>query len=163
MLNDSIIENFYAQNPYYDPAPTIRLECKLLHPDAVVPNKKRNTDAGYDVSAIADYTLPGYGTISVDTGIALSAPPGYYYTVDGRSSLWSKGILPFRGIIDATYTGPLIVGLFNMTSQPYQIHKGDRIAQLILSPIIHADIQTVEDFSPRYNQRGNNGFGSSGR
>ncbi len=152
-----------VHDPSYDPAPTILLECKILHPDAVIPNKKRFTDAGYDVSSVADYVLQGYGTISVDTGIALSAPPGYYYTVDGRSSLWSKGILPFRGIIDATYTGPLIVGLFNMTPNPYHIKKGDRIAQLILAPIIHADIRTVDEFSPRYNQRGNNGFGSSGR
>ena len=150
-------------DPSYDPSPTIRLECKLLREGAVVPNKKRFTDVGYDVSSIDDYTLPGYGTISVDTGIALSAPPGYYYTVDGRSSLWSKGILPFRGIIDATYTGPLIVGLFNMTPNPYIIKKGDRIAQLILAPIILADINIVSEFSPRYNQRGEKGFGSSGR
>jgi dUTP pyrophosphatase len=151
------------EDPAYDPSPTIRLECRLLHPDAVIPTKKRFTDVGYDVSSIADYTLESYSTLSVDTGIALSAPPGFYYTVDGRSSLWSKGILPFRGIIDATYTGPLIVGLFNMTPKPYHIKKGDRIAQLILSPIIHLDIATVEEFSNRYNQRGAAGFGSSGR
>ena len=152
-----------CDDPLFDPSITVRLECKKLRDDAVIPTKKRFTDVGYDVSSVDAYVVPAYGTVSVDTGIALSAPPGFYYTVDGRSSLWSKGILPFRGIIDATYTGPLIVGLFNMTPQPYHINKGDRIAQLILSPIIHADIETVTEFSPRYNQRGNNGFGSSGR
>jgi dUTP pyrophosphatase len=146
-----------------DDSLTIRLECKKLHPDAVIPTKKRSTDVGYDLSAISDYTLDPISVISIDTGLALSAPPGYYYTIEGRSSLWSKGIVPFRGIIDATYTGPLIVGLFNMSQVPHHFKKGDRIAQLILAPIIHAQIDVVSEFSPRYNHRGALGFGSSGR
>lgn len=153
----------YPTDPSFDPAEYVRLECVKLHPDAIIPSKKRFTDVGYDVSSIKDYVLEPLSTISIDTGISLSAPPGYFYTVDGRSSLWSKGILPFRGIIDATYTGPLIVGLFNMSRNLYEIKKGDRIAQLILAPIIHADIEVVDQFSPRYNQRGSLGFGSSGR
>ncbi len=141
----------------------VRLECKLLDSDAQLPIRSRTTDAGYDVSAIQNAVIPAGGVVRVNTGIALAAPAGYYYSIDGRSSLWMKGIIPFRGIVDATYTGPLIVVLMNTSSEPYQINKGDRIAQLILHRILHCDIAVVTEFSPYYNQRGTNGFGSTGR
>jgi len=140
-----------------------RLECKKLHPNAKLPFRSRTTDAGYDISSIESVVIPPHGTATVATGIALSAPSGYYYTIDGRSSLWMKGIIPFRGIVDGTYTGPLIVVLMNTTDKPYVVEVNDRIAQIILHEILHCDITIVEEFSDEYNQRGERGFGSTGK
>lgn len=141
----------------------IRVEMKRLHPDAIVPIRKRSTDAGYDVAAIHDATIKPHGVVNVDTGLAVSPPIGTYCTVEGRSSLWSRGIVPCRGIIDGTYEGPLMVALLNGSDSTYQVKKGDRIAQLVFHRIIHADFTAIEEFSPTYDGRGAAGFGSTGR
>jgi len=137
-------------------------ECKKLIADSVIPFRSRPTDAGYDLSAACDYVIPAHSTVKIDSGLAISAPPGYYYTIDGRSSLWLRGIIPMRGIVDATYTGPVIVMMFNTSDSDYHVKKGDRIAQLIPHIIHHLDFIIVDEFSPEYNVRGTNGFGSTG-
>jgi len=140
----------------------VRLEVKFIHPDAKLPFRKRETDCGYDIYSIENKELtPNTATI-VKTGILISAPPGFYYTIEGRSGLWMRGIFPNRGIIDATYTGEVVVSLVNVNDEPYQVAKGDRIAQIILHKQYDAEFRLVEDFSSCYNQRGESGFGSSG-
>ena len=99
----------------------------------------------------------------IRTGIKIAAPPGFYYTIEGRSSLWMKGIFPNRGIIDATYCGEVIVSLVNVTDKEFYINMSDRIAQLILHRQYDANFNLVEKFSPIYDQRGEDGFGSSGK
>lgn len=141
----------------------IRIECKLLVDGAKTPTRDRSTDAGYDLYSVDETWLPPNSIVELNTGIAVSVPPGYYYSIDGRSKLWKIGILPFRGIIDATYTGPLVVVLQNNSATPHFVEKGDRIAQLIVNKITHCDISIVNEFSPMYSQRGNAGFGSSGK
>jgi len=139
-----------------------RLECKLCHPDAKIPYRKRPTDAGYDIVAINGGTILPNRMLNIHTGVILTCPSGYYITIEPRSSLWMKGISPFHGIIDATYTGELMVCLMNYGSEPYVIEKGNRIAQLILHKNIPFDIVEVSSFSPDYNERGTAGFGESG-
>lgn len=142
---------------------TIKLEVMKISPNAKIPYRKRETDAGYDLYSIEEIDLlPGKATM-VRTGISISAPPGYYYTIEGRSSLWIQGIFPNRGIIDATFCGEIVVSLVNVASDIYKVGVGDRIAQIILHEQIHASFVTVDSFSEEYNQRGNNGFGSSGK
>lgn len=140
-----------------------RLECKLIHPLARYPYRKRTTDAGHDISSIEDIVIPRLGMANVRTGIIVAAPEGYYYTVEGRSSLWTKNIMPYRGIIDATYTGELRVAMMNSSEVDYHVKAGDRIAQIILHEVNDFDLAPVEDFSPEYSQRGTDGFGSSGK
>jgi dUTP pyrophosphatase len=110
-----------------------------------------------------DVEIPARGTATVETGIKVSPPDDHYYTVEGRSSLWMQGIIPFRGIIDGTYQGPLKIVLMNSTTTPYQVHKGERVAQIIIHKTIHADFVIVDEFSPVEEGRQNNGFGSTGR
>lgn len=141
----------------------IRLEVRLVHPAAYLPYKKRPTDAGYDIYSIEDIDLVPHQATIVRTGIEISAPPGYYYTIEGRSSLWSKGIFPNRGIIDSTFCDEIVVSLVNVNDSVYRILSGDRIAQIIIHKQYDADFQIVENFSQLYNQRGKDGFGSSGR
>ena len=156
-----------AQNTY-PKSPTVSsfqvtMEIRLCDPAAKMPYKKRKTDAGYDISSIETIVLPPQTATVVHTGICLSAPPGFYYTIEGRSSLWSKGIFPNCGIIDATFCGPVIVSLVNVSDAEYQIMAGDRIAQILIHRQYDAAFNVVEEFSATYNQRGNEGFGSTGR
>lgn len=74
-----------------------------------------------------------------------------------------KGVVPFTGTIDATYTGELIIAMMNISDHPYKINKGDRIAQIIPKPIQILDITVVDEISKGYSSRGTLGFGSSGR
>jgi dUTP pyrophosphatase len=141
----------------------IRLECKLIHPDAKLPYRGRTTDAGYDVYAVENKIILPREMTAVHTGLCVACPPGWYYTVEGRSGLYQKRIVPNRGIIDATYCGELIIVLSNWSDVSYEVKAGDRIAQIILHKAYHIDVVEVSDFGPDYNQRGTAGFGHSGR
>ena len=141
----------------------VRLEVRKILDHAKIPFRKRVTDAGYDLYAAEQAKLaPGRATM-VRTGIMISAPPGFYYTIEGRSSLWMKGIFPNRGIIDATYCGEVVVSLVNVTGETFAVDVHDRIAQLILHRQYDANFVQVDEFSSEYNQRGEDGFGSSGK
>lgn len=148
-------------NPYHNGP--IRLEVQRIHPDAKMPFRARPTDAGYDLYSIEEKELPPGKATPVHTGIKIAAPPGWYYTIDGRSSLWMIGVEPNRGIIDSTYCGEVLVSLVNFAGEPYKVKKGERIAQVILHRQYDAEFEEVENFSPEYNQRGEQGFGSTGK
>lgn len=146
----------------------VRIEAKfeddhlaIMH--AMMPSRKRHTDAGYDLHSIEELTLQPKQSKLVRTGIRLSVPPGWYYTIEGRSSLWMIGIFPNRGIIDAGYNGEVKVSLVNVSDDEYNVARGDRIAQIILHRQYHADFVTVDKFSPAYDARGTKGWGSSGK
>lgn len=141
----------------------IRMEVQLMDPLAKLPHKVRDTDAGYDLYSIEAKTLQPHQATIVRTGIKISAPPGYYYTIEGRSSLWSIGIFPNRGVIDATFCGEIVVSLVNVNDQPYQVNIGDRIAQILIHEQHQAHFDLVGEFSGPYSARGLNGFGSSGK
>jgi dUTP pyrophosphatase len=176
----------------YITSESVRLECVKLRPDARPPYKARGTDAGYDIYSDIDAILPpciaktgstNYLYKAVDyvkglfglhklvvpsetnipTGISVSCPVGYYFTIDGRSGLGSKHIVPFRGIIDSGYTGQIMIIMNNFSDQPYRISRGDRIAQICLHKVIDAEIDVVDNFSDQYVLRGTAGFGSSGK
>jgi dUTP pyrophosphatase len=141
----------------------VRIEHQLIHPDAKTPSRTRDTDAGHDLYSIEHAVIKPGTTMSIRTGIVMVVPRGFYMTVEGRSSLFKHGIIPARGIIDATYTGEMIVSLTNQSYEDYEIRVGDRIAQLITHRCYDLDIAVVEEISPEYNIRGMFGFGSSGR
>lgn len=141
----------------------IILQCKLLSPDAKAPTKNRSGDAGWDLYSNMFIQIPPRSFVNIPTDIALSAPEGYYYTIEGRSGLGAKQILPFRGIIDSGYTGCLKVLLHNLSDQPYEVLKHDRIAQICIHKIEEVQIVLVDEFTSEYVTRGTAGFGSSGR
>jgi dUTP pyrophosphatase len=155
-------DSFTVGNPQFLKL-QVRMEVKLDHPQARLPSRSRDTDAGYDIYSIEEVIVHSKCTAIVHTGIRLSAPPGYYYTIEGRSSLGFQNIVPNRGIIDSTYCGEVLVRLVNFTDRPYKVEPGHRIAQIILHRQYDADFVEVQEFSPEYNQRGENGFGSTGK
>lgn len=141
----------------------IEFQFRKIHPDAKVPYRKRIGDAGYDLSSICDVEILSHGFVNIPTGLQISAPNGYYYTIESRSGMLRAGIASRRGIIDSTYTGEIYVMLYNYSEMPYLVEKGDRIAQITPHKIIDMNFCEVEEFSPEYSSRGEAGFGSSGR
>lgn len=127
-----------------------------------IPSKKSSDDAGYDLRAAEDYTLNPNEIHIIKTDIGIALPIGTYGAVVSRSGLASKGIVVNNapGIIDRNYRGNIGVILRNQTDSPFQIHAGDRIAQLIVCPYIN--VTWIERDSLESTDRGDNGFGSSG-
>jgi len=140
----------------------IKLEYRLIDDTAKVPTRNLATDAAFDIYSIEEFIMQVGRTARYRTGIQISAPPGYYWTIESRSGLMKKGIFAGRAIIDATYTGEVIVCLHNMGWEDYKVRVGDRIAQLILHEVVEPYFEEVEEFSSEYNQRGEAGWGSSG-
>lgn len=95
------------------------------------------------------------------TGIAIELPPGFEAQVRPRSGLTRKGVLVAVGTIDADYRGEIAVSLFNLSGNWFDCYDGDRIAQLVVSPVVQAEFAWALDLDPT--ARGDNGFGSTGR
>ena len=134
-----------------------------LDPGAYAPEKAHEADAGYDLRVRTDkFDAIIYREIIIDTGVHVEIPKGYVGYVQSRSGLNIKhSVICPTGTIDSGYTGSIKVKLYNLSEAPYAIHKGDRIAQLIIQPI--ADTELVEVDSLEETERGDNGFGSTGR
>jgi dUTP pyrophosphatase len=142
------------------------LSVRLLHPDAKPPARTRPHDAGYDLSSTEALTLaPGERRL-VGTGVAVAIPPGVAGLVTPRSGLAiNHGIHPLNspGLVDPNYRGELRVALHNASAEPFEVAVGDRIAQLLLVPFWAPAMEVVEQLPPSPDDRGEAGFGSSGR
>lgn len=138
---------------------------KKLRPDAVLPTRGSEAAAGADLRACLDSAVtvaPGQ-TVFVGTGLALEIPEGYAGLVYARSGLACKsGLAPANkvGVIDADYRGEVKVALHNHGSVPVTVSPGDRIAQLVVTPVLMADFLETDDLSDT--GRGAGGFGSTG-
>ena len=141
----------------------VRVQYKRLHPEAQLPKRANPNDAASDLYSIETLWIKPGETTNIDTGLVFAVPAGYYVTINGRSSMNKLGLIPFRGIIDAGYNGPLMVTLTNTGAISHMIKKGDRIAQITLHECIYYEVEEVEEFSPEYSMRGTRGFGSSGK
>ena len=137
-----------------------------LDPGAFAPEKAHEADAGYDLRAREDATVGSrYGVtdgVIFDTGVHVEIPKGYVGYVQSKSGLNVRySIICPTGTIDSGYTGSSKVKLYSLGPDSYKIRKGDKIAQLIIQPI--ADTELVEVDRLEETERGNNGFGSTGR
>ena len=137
-----------------------------LDPDLDPPRRQRAGDAAADLPARHDVTLqPGERAI-VPTGFAIGLPEGFAALVVPRSGLAAKhGITVVNGpgLIDSGYRGELMVILLNTGSEPFAIERGDRIAQLLVLPVPALDLVVVDELPEAVDDRGADGFGSSGR
>ena len=135
-----------------------------LNQSAQLPEYAYAGDAGIDLRATEDCTLAPFERAMVSTGIALAIPEGYAGLVMPRSGLAVKhgiSIVNAPGLIDSHYRGELKVILINLDkNESFEIHKGDRIAQLVISPVAHVQWKPVEELD--VTDRGTGGFGSSG-
>lgn len=143
----------------------IELKIKMLEEGLPLPRYQHDGDAGLDLPSRIDYTLePGERT-RIPTGVSIAIPHGYAGFVMVRSGLAARhGIACVNapGLIDAGYRGELVVILLNTDRrEPFHIHRGDRIAQLVLQKVIEATTVAVDELDET--TRGDGGFGSTGR
>lgn len=168
-----------------------KLRVIRLAEDAKLPTVAHpGEDLGYDVYALEDVVLPLNETIRVRTGVALQATGAVFVhgigegrglIVKDRSSMADKGITTHGGVIDAGYTGEIVIFMRNnnprhhyehtangyqgtqytVSSRGYKIHAGDKIAQLVPVPVLTGQIEEVSELGTT--DRGDKGFGSSGR
>ena len=136
-----------------------------LDPDLPLPDYAKPGDAGADLLAREGAVLaPGGGRALVPTGIALAIPPGWAGFVQPRSGLALRhGVtcLNTPGLIDSGYRDELKVLLVNLDpTEAYEVHRGDRIAQLVLQQVGEAVFRAVDELPP--SDRGTGGFGSTG-
>jgi dUTP pyrophosphatase len=122
--------------------------------------------AGMDLCAAIDrpVQLMSRERAAIDTGLAIAIPPGYEGQVRPRSGLardTGVTVVNAPGTIDADYRGPLTVLLVNLGSDNVTIEPGQRIAQLVIAPVIRAELVTVDELTAT--TRGAGGFGSTGR
>jgi dUTP pyrophosphatase len=148
------------------PSPEIRIALKRLDHgrDLPLPSYATSGAAGLDVVAAEDVTLQPGARHAVATGFAIAIPEGYEVQVRPRSGLALKhGItcLNTPGTIDSDYRGEVKVILANLGSEPFEVRRGERIAQLVPAPVQRAAFLEVDDL--RSTQRGTGGFGSTGR
>lgn len=142
------------------------MQVKRLHPNAKLPAYGTDLSAGADLSACLDepVTIQPGQTAFLPTGLAIAVPRGYAGLVFARSGLGCKrGLAPANkvGVIDADYRGQVHVALLNHSGEPQTIYPGDRIAQLLIIPVLTPEVEEVAELDET--ARGEGGFGSTGR
>ena len=140
----------------------IQVNVKKLHPNAIVPAYMTEHAAGMDLCTVIEEPAvlePGERTL-LPTGLAMEIPPGYEGQVRPRSGLALKhgiGVLNGPGTIDADYRGEVGIILFNFSGEDFEIRRGDRIAQLVISRVSQLKWEAVEQLPE--SDRGEGGFG----
>ena len=142
------------------------LKIKKLREKAKIPYRATSGSAGMDLYACTDdpITIEPHEIAVIPTGIAIELESADYVAyIFARSGLAIKhGVAPANcvGVIDSDYRGEVCVGLVNQTNQPYTVQPEERIAQMVISPVILPDIEVVGELGDTV--RGGGGFGSTG-
>lgn len=148
----------------------MKVEVFKLDSTATTPTRNNSGDAGLDLYSLEDIHIPKGQTQLIKTGVAVKVPDGYVGLLRERSSIGKAGLKLAGGVIDAGYSGDISILLMNISNTSnsamdhpfgYRVRKGDRIAQLILVPVITPEVEVVKKLWD--SKRGKNSFGSSGR
>jgi dUTP pyrophosphatase len=142
----------------------VELQFRRLDASVSLPSRARDGDAGLDLAANADLVVePGQRAL-VPTGLAVAIPPGHAGLVLPRSGLASRHGLTLAnspGLIDSGYRGEVTVAVVNLDrEEPFKIHRGDRVAQLVVVPFAEGAAVEVPELPE--SDRGAGGFGSTG-
>lgn len=137
-----------------------KFKCELDE-GAFMPTKAHETDAGYDLYAKETKIIPAKRSTVWDTGVHISIPKGYAGFIKSKSGLNINFNLTADGVIDSGYTGSIVVKLYNHGENLYKIYKGEKVAQIVFVKIADSDLVLAE--FDHDTDRGDNGFGSSGK
>lgn len=132
-----------------------------LDKGAIAPTRAHTYDAGLDLYAMEDGYIRCNQSWTFDTGVHIAIPEGYVGLVKSKSGLMCNHGIITDGTIDAHYTGSIKVCLFNHGSSKYEVKAGDKIAQLVIVPCLLPELEVVDSLEDT--DRGDNGFGSTGR
>lgn len=140
----------------------MELQLQQLDPSAKAPEYVHPADAGMNLYTVESKSLQPGERYAFATGWAMAFPPNYVARILDRSGLAvHAGIHCLAGVIDANYRGEWKIVLINHGAQPYDIQKGDKIAQVVFMPIERAMPRVVPQLND--SERGSGGFGSTGR
>lgn len=139
-------------------------QIQRTHSDAVVPSRGSVESAGWDLTTIESAEIPSLGRQLFGTGLKMRIPSGYYGRIAPRSGLsLNKGLMVGAGVIDSDYRGEVRILLVNPTGETVRIEKGMKIAQLVIEKIWEGECVEVEDVDVKETERGEGGFGSTGK
>ena len=133
----------------------------MLDKGAKMPTRAHPWDAGLDLYAMEDGYIRANQSRTFDTGTHIAIPEGCVGLVKSKSGLMVNHGIKTDGTIDAHYTGPIKVCLFNQGGSKYEVKAGDKIAQLVIVPCLLPTLEVVDSLEET--DRGDNGFGSTGR
>ncbi|WP_219107743.1 dUTP diphosphatase [Austwickia sp. TVS 96-490-7B] len=144
--------------------PSVPVRAIRLDIDLPLPAYARDGDAGLDLYARDEVTLAAGERALVRTGLAVAIPQGFVGLVHPRSGLAARlgvGMVNAPGTIDSGYRGEIMVNLINHDpAESVSLQRGDRIAQLVVQPVVKVDLVEVDHLPP--SERGESGHGSSG-
>ena len=133
----------------------------LLDKGAYMPITAHDDDAGFDLRTPTEVLVPARGSAVIDTGVHIELPKRTAGFLKSKSGLNVKYGITSEGVIDVGYTGSIRAKLYNNSDTDYVFLRGDKITQLVILPIVKPKLKLVDKLKKR--DRGNNGFGSSGR
>lgn len=135
----------------------------ILDVGAYLPTYAHDADAGMDLRTPVAFIVPAHGSYTVDTGVHIQIPVGQVGFIKSKSGLNVKGGLTATGVVDSGFSGSIRVKLYNHSDEDYMFSRGDKITQLVLLYIAKPEngFEVVDHFEET--ERGNNGFGSTGR
>lgn len=133
----------------------------VIDKNAFMPTRAHETDAGLDLYSPIDITVPARGSAIIDTGVHVQLPKGTAGFIKSKSGLNVKHDITSEGVIDVGYTGSITVKLYNHGDTDYEVRRGDKISQLVIVQIITPHLMAVDKLDD--SERGDNGFGSTGR
>ena len=128
---------------------------------AYMPERAHTTDAGADLRTPHDVTVMPKGSVVIDTGVHIELPLNTVGMLKSKSGLNVKHGITSEGVIDVGYTGSIRVKLYTHSDKPCELKAGDKISQLVIMPILTPNFELVDELEAT--ERGDNGFGSSGR
>ena len=139
------------------------MKVKIINEDAKLPLRANPTDAGADLFSPVDLLIEGWNNGFIDFGIQIELPENTVGLIFARSKLGGMGVRPRNcvGVIDEKYRGNLGMMVENDNGTSYQISKGDRIAQLVIVPVLTPEFEVTEEFEDGIGRDG--GFGSTGK
>ncbi len=132
-----------------------------LDSGAKMPTRAHDSDAGLDIYARESQIVHARGSAKFDTGVHIELPRGTVGMLKSKSGLNVKNGITSEGVIDVGYTGSIVAKLYNNSDEDYTVNAGDKITQLVILPILTPELELVDSLEDT--ERGNNGFGSSGK
>ena len=131
-----------------------------MHSDLTIPSYVHDGDAGLDIRSAVDTVLKPGMTQPIKTGIKMAIPKGYVGLVWDKSGIAVNSIHTLAGVIDSSYRGEIKIVMKNLGDQDFEIKKNMKIAQVLIQPVVTANI--IETSALEDTSRGDSGFGSTG-
>jgi len=139
----------------------MNLQVQKLHEKAKIPMYAHGDDAGFDLCSVEKVTVKSGERVQIKTGLALAVPEGYVGLIWDKSGLSHKFCLKtLGGVVDAGYRGEVMVGVINLGTKPHTFEAGDKVAQMLVQKVVHAEFEEVDTLEET--KRADGAFGSTG-